>query len=100
MQMATQYLERAIASRPGYAEARHNLGIVYIRGQRYAEAEQQFLTCIELAPDFANTYISLAQLYLLQRDKAKARATLDTLLKRKPDDAAAKQALAALDQAP
>ena len=50
LQPAAQYLQRAIQLRPAYSEALNNLGIVFVRMQDYAEAEDQFKTGIRLAP--------------------------------------------------
>ena len=50
-------------------------------------------------PDFDESYLNLARLYLLQKNKIKARDALQALLRRRPESAAAKQGLAALDAA-
>ena len=99
-QPAAQYLQKAVDLRPGYPEALNNLGVLFVRGQEYAKAEQQFRTCIRLAPNFDDSYMNLARLYVVEHDKAKSRSVLEDLLRIRPESAAGKQALQALDASP
>jgi tetratricopeptide (TPR) repeat protein len=99
-QPAADYLQKAIALRPGYPEALNNLGVLYVRSQDYAKAEEQFQTCIRLTPAFDQSYLNLARLYTLRHDSDKAREVLQQLLNLQPDNAAAQQALNALQPKP
>ena len=71
-----------------------------MRGQEYAQAEQQFRTCIRVAPAFDDSYLNLARLYVVEGDREKARAVLNDLLRLRPESAAGKQGLQALDAMP
>ncbi len=97
---AADYLHKAIALRPDYPEALNNLGVLAVREKNYGEAELQFQTCVRLVPAFEESYINLARLYVLENQKAKAREALQSLLLLKPDNAAARQGIAALDATP
>ena len=96
LEQASTYLERAIALRPDYAEALNNLGVLYVREQNFARAEEKFKAGIRVAPQFDQPYLNLARLYAMKNDRQKAREVLLGLLRVLPEDAAAKQALDAL----
>lgn len=96
LEQASEHLERAIALRPDYAEALNNLGVLFVRNQNYARAEEQFKAGIRVAPQFDQPYLNLSRLYVMQNDRQKAREMLIELLRVQPGDAAAKQALDAL----
>ena len=67
--------------------------MVFVRGQDYAKAEEQFKSGIQVAPEFDQSYLNLARLYLLRNDKEKAKAALLDLLRLQPQNLGAKQAL-------
>jgi len=71
----------------------NNLGVLYVRGQEYSKAEDQFKTGIRVAPNFDQSYLNLARLYVLRNDQEQARKVLLDLLRVQPENAAAKQAL-------
>jgi Flp pilus assembly protein TadD len=93
MQRASDYLQKAVALRPDYPEALNNLGILFVRGQEYSKAEEQFKTCILVAPNFDQSYLNLARLYAMQNDKEKAREVLQGLLRLQPQNPGARQTL-------
>jgi Flp pilus assembly protein TadD len=93
---AYEYLQRALKSRPAYPEALNNLGILYLRTQRRDEAVASFEECIRVAPDFDQSYLNLARVYLVESAPGKARAILLELLKQHPDHALAKDMLSQL----
>ena len=95
-QQASEYLNSAIALRPDYAEALNNLGVLFVHGQDYDKAEEQFKTCIRVAPAFDQAYLNLARLYALRNDKEQAKTVLQKLLALQPQNAAARQALGAV----
>ena len=93
---AYAYLEKAVTARPAYPEALNNLGILFLRTRRPTEAEKSFAESIRVAPEYEPSYLNLARLYAIEGDKAKARATLEQLLKIHPGQAQAKQELESL----
>jgi Flp pilus assembly protein TadD len=93
LETAADYLRKAIRLRPDYPEALNNLGVVFVRGQNYAKAEEQFKTGIHVAPQFDQSYLNLARLYLLRNDKEKAKEVLLDLLRLQPQNLGARQAL-------
>ena len=80
----------------GYA----NLGVTYMRGSRYAEAEAELRRAREMDP--ANTDIGLmvAKLYSVTGRAADARATLEELRRGAPRNPHVAYALAELDAPP
>jgi len=92
-QNAMQYLERAVSLRPDYSDALNNLGVLLVQGERYPEAEQKFKTCIQITPNFDQAYLNLARLYVLIKNKEKAREVLLALLRQQPQHKMAQQAL-------
>jgi tetratricopeptide (TPR) repeat protein len=61
--------------------------------QDYSKAEAQFRACIRLVPDFDQSYLNLANLYLMRSDTGQARNILEELLRIQPSNQAANQAL-------
>jgi FimV-like protein len=78
----------------------NNLGVLYVREQEYAKAEEQFESCIRVNPKFDQAYLNLARLYVMQNDKEKARAVLQELLRALPESATGKQAMDVLNSLP
>jgi Flp pilus assembly protein TadD/peroxiredoxin len=96
LQQASSYLEKAIALRPDYAEAMNNLGVLLVRQNNLSQAEEEFKAAMHAAPRFNQSYLNLARLYVIENNRQNAREVLVELLNVLPDDAAAKQALGAL----
>src|SRR5712675_2109592 len=97
IQLALQNLERAVSLRPDYADALNNLGVFFVREERYPEAETKFKACIRAAPSFDQGYLNLARLYVILREKDKAREVLQALLQRQPQHKMAQEALQMLN---
>jgi Flp pilus assembly protein TadD/peroxiredoxin len=95
--LASQYLQRAVTLRPDYPDALNNLGVFFVREERYPEAEEKFTTCIRLAPNFDQAYLNLARLYVILKEKDKARGVLQALLQQQPQHKMAQQALEMLN---
>jgi Flp pilus assembly protein TadD len=93
-------LRRAVELRPDYAEALNNLGVLFAREEKMAQAENEFRTAIKVSPAFDQSYLNLARLYLAENDKARARKVLDDLLRLQPENNAARQAIEMLGAAP
>ncbi|MCU1243642.1 MAG: ASPIC/UnbV domain protein [Candidatus Acidoferrum typicum] len=97
LQAASEYLQRAITLRPDYPDALNNLGVFFVREERYPEAEEKFTTCIRVAPNFDQAYLNLARLYVILKEKEKARGVLQALLQQQPQHKMAQQALEMLN---
>jgi uncharacterized protein HemY len=83
-----------------YPEALNNLGVLFVREQDYAKAEEQFKTCIRVVPSFDQSYLNLARLYALRNDREKAKEVLQDLLRIQPQNQGAKEALEAISTVP
>jgi len=97
LQRAAQYLERAVSLRPDYSDALNNLGVLLVRQEHYSQAKERFETCIRAAPNFDQAYLNLARLYVILKDKEKARSVLLALLQQQPQHKMALQALEMLN---
>ncbi len=95
--LASRYLGRAVSLRPDYPDALNNLGVFFVREERYSEAEDNFKACIRVAPSFDQGYLNLARLYVILKEKDKAREVLQTLLQQQPQHKLAQQALEMLN---
>jgi Flp pilus assembly protein TadD len=93
LQLAAEYLRRAVELRSDYPEALNNLGVLFVRGHDYAKAEEQFKSGIRIAPNYDQSYMNLARLYVMRHDNEKAKGILLELLRLQPQNAGAKQAL-------
>ena len=90
---AILFLQKAVALRPGYADALNNLGVLFVKTRQYQEAKQSFDECIRVAPEFDQAYLNLARLDLMQNQKDEARAVLHALLQKQPQHRMAQQML-------
>jgi Flp pilus assembly protein TadD len=86
-----------VSLRPDYPDALNNLGVFLVREERYLEAEEKFKACIRVAPTFDQGYLNLARLYVILKEKGKAREVLQTLLRQQPQHKVAQQALEMLN---
>jgi thioredoxin-like negative regulator of GroEL len=68
-----------------------------VREERYPEAEKEFTSCIRVAPNFDQAYLNLARLYIILKEKEKAREVLQALLHQQPQHKMAQQALEMLN---
>ncbi len=82
---AAALMEEAARLDPLMDARAYDLGDVYMRMRRYADAEQQFDKAIALGPDWSNTRAYKAMLYVVwQGDLARARAIYRDALTRIP----------------
>jgi tetratricopeptide (TPR) repeat protein len=95
---ASEYLQKALLLRPGYAEALNNLGILLLRTQRRDDAVAKFKECIRVAPQFDQSYLNLARVYVLEGATDRAREVLLALLKQHPGHPQARKLLADLPE--
>jgi Flp pilus assembly protein TadD len=88
-----QYLNKAVTLRPDYSDALNNIGVILVRQQRYSEAEEEFKTCVRVAPKVDQGYLNLARLYVVLKNEPKAKEVLHELLLLQPGHKMAQQAL-------
>ena len=93
----SQYLSKAVNLRPDYPDAINNIGVLLVRDQRYSEAEEEFKTCIRIAPNFDQAYLNLARLYVVLNNEQQAKDVLRQLLRLQPGHKMAEQALEMLN---
>lgn len=66
--LAIEKLEQAIRLAPLYREAHGNLGVQYLRADRYQEAAAQFQQALDVGPADPMLYVNLACAQFLMRD--------------------------------
>jgi Flp pilus assembly protein TadD len=64
-----------------------------LRTGRAEEAKKSFGESIRVAPEFEQAYLNLARVYAIEGDKARARTTLEKLLKVHPEQVQARKEL-------
>lgn len=82
--------QRVNADRP---EHRVNLGMLYLRQRRFAEAEAELVAARDLDPDFAPTDVGLAEAYARQGRERDGETVLRAALLRLPERAELHHAL-------
>jgi Tfp pilus assembly protein PilF len=92
-EQARAYFEQAIASRRDYSDAINNLGVLYTNEGKVNDAIAAFQYGIQATPDEDILYLNLGRLYVKLEQTDKARAIMQELLDRKPENATARQAL-------
>ena len=89
-----QYLQtRASRLRPDYPEALNNLGVLLFGSRTMPKAEEQFKSCIRVAPEFRPVLSQSGPSLRDAERKGKSREVLQELLRVQPDNAGAKQAM-------
>ena len=73
-----------------------NIGYLKVLENNFQEAEEFYLKAIHLDPDLEQTCLNLAALYLLKKDKTKAKIYLQKSLKINPNNEQAKYQIAQL----
>lgn len=83
---AMDYIKRACAIEPKDSEFLDLLGQTYDMLGKYREAEKHLRRSIELAPNYADSYYDLGNMFLKIKDKRKeARTLLEKAIELKPD---------------
>jgi Flp pilus assembly protein TadD len=82
-----------VSLRPDYPDALNNLGVLFVRERRNADAEERFKACIRIAPNFDQAYLNLARLYVVLEEKQKAKDVLLALLQQQPHHKVAQKEL-------
>ena len=90
--------ERALRANPNEPLAHFNLANVYARSQRLAEAVQSYEKAIALNPALSAAHFNLARVQIALNQPDRALRALRTGLQFAPNDAAAREMLAALQQ--
>ena len=78
----------ALRINPDFAEARHNLGLAYLRSNRLDEAEKSFRHLVVSAPMLSTGYASVGAVMLLQQRPAEAMPWFDHALELRVADPA------------
>ena len=88
-QQAVTELEKAIVIDTEFAEAHHDLGVVYARLGRCPEAAAEFRRAIELIPQESLPYSNLAWVLLASGQRTAAETNVRHALQLSPDNASA-----------
>ncbi|MCX6349680.1 MAG: tetratricopeptide repeat protein, partial [Candidatus Aureabacteria bacterium] len=73
---AAERYRRALAINPDFAVIRRNLGLVYLRQEKYSAAVEEFAASIRSRPQFIEAYHDLARAWKLLGKPAEALAVL------------------------
>ena len=73
-----------MAKRPDYGEAANNLALVLVTRGQVDDAIRLLTGFVEKSPEFENTYITLAKIYLTTNRRREGLAILERLLQRNP----------------
>jgi tetratricopeptide (TPR) repeat protein len=88
---ATARAEEAVRMDGHWSSSHYNAGLVYMKGQRYVEAEWAFRRAISLSPDSHEPYLGLSTVLARQQRFAEALAAAESAIRRKPEDPLAYQ---------
>jgi tetratricopeptide (TPR) repeat protein len=94
---ASRALERAVALRPGYTEAKLLLGYAYAASDRLAAARELLLRLVQSEPNNHRAALRLAQVLLQLNELANARAIAGPVLARSTDESERNQARRVLE---
>jgi tetratricopeptide (TPR) repeat protein len=86
---AEAVFRKAIALRPGYADAHYNLGVALLGQKMDAEAEAAYRRAIALRPDYAQAFNNLGLALRGQRKLKEAEAAFRRAIALKPENALA-----------
>jgi protein O-mannosyl-transferase len=86
---ATLHFQKALEERPGYAEAHHNLAIVFLRKGQLDDAIAQDRLAVEIWPAFADAHFGLAAALFRKGKFNDAIAQYEMALQINPEDAEA-----------
>ena len=95
-QDAVSLLEKVTVQEPGNTDAIYLLGLGYLGLEKKDDAEVQFRKCLNLAPEFEEPYIRLAEILCDKGEYNQAKRFLDDLLRKNPKSSNARYALGVL----
>jgi tetratricopeptide (TPR) repeat protein len=72
MSRSVQHLEEAIKIAPDFYHAHNNLGVAYLRLQRFRDAEKQYRIATELNPRAEQPLVNLAILFITESDSRRS----------------------------
>jgi tetratricopeptide (TPR) repeat protein len=84
---AIRHFAQAVLLAPDFYAARNNLGLVYLGGQNFQNAEHQFQEVVRLNPSDSQAYFNLGNTYLLTKRFPQAAQAIQEGLHREPDSA-------------
>jgi Flp pilus assembly protein TadD len=88
LEAARENLEKALAMRPGYAEAHGGLGVVLERGGQQAAARARYLEALRLDPGYADARWNLGHLLARMGLAREAAEQFRRYLRERPEDPA------------
>jgi tetratricopeptide (TPR) repeat protein len=86
-------LERTMELRPGDFTTLNNLGVVFLRLNRQADAMNCFEQAIKLSPDYDRAYLNVALTYQQTGQTEKAKSVLQSFASRHPENEEVRKAL-------
>jgi tetratricopeptide (TPR) repeat protein len=95
---AAKLYRAVLDSDPAHFDALYNLGVVYSRQGRWAEAKSSFEAAIRSRPDHADVHFALAVTYASLEQREKAEAEVATVLRLDPEHAGARSLFAGRSQ--
>ena len=78
------HLTRALAIAPDFADGNYLMGVLLLRRNESAKALTYLQKAVDLAPNHAPAWLALGQAAYLQRDYARATASLEQSLREQP----------------
>lgn len=88
---AEEYFKKLLSVDPFHLDAQRNLGLLYLEGERYQEAEEALLKAERIQPQSAETNYRLGLLYDRMGEKEKALLYMEKVLKEDPKHAGAQE---------
>src|SRR3989344_1322705 len=93
LQKSAEEFSKAILLSPEYTDAIHNLGVTYIKAQRYDLAKQALLRVLQIDPYMAPAWVKLGALEFGEGNNDKAIEYFENALKADPNNKDAKKLL-------
>lgn len=86
LNLAIEYLNKAILTNPKYYKAYYNLGCIFLKKKAYALAEDNLKLAIKYKNDFAYSYYNLGCVYLNVKDYKNAKKNFIRAITYKNDE--------------
>ncbi len=81
---AQGHLTRALAAAPNFADGNYLMGVLLLRRKESAKARPYLQKAVDIAPSHAPALLALGEAEYLQRDYARATASLEQSLREQP----------------
>ena len=72
MEDAKGFYKKALMLDPNSVKVLNDLGVAYMQGRDYVEAQESFEQAIQRKPDYVDAYYNLACLYALKGEKIRS----------------------------